>query len=522
MYPRGMIYAFGDCRLDVDAHELRRSGAPTPVEPQVLALLRLLIEHRDRVVTRDELIARVWGGRIVSEAAVSSRIKSARQAIGDDGASQRLIRTLHGTGFRFVGDVQAIGPAAVADAQLEAAAPATGPGTAQPSIAVLPFSVIASGGTPAVMAEALAHDLIVDLSRLRWLFVIARGSSFQFREADIASGRVRQALGVRYCLSGALEAAGGRLRAQVELSDLGDGRVVWSEVYAGELGAVHDVRSRMARSIVTAVELQIPVAEVQRALRDPENLDAWSAYHLGLSQMYRFDREGTDRAAALFEQAIAREPGFARAHAGLSFAHFEKAFLRFSDDRTQAAELARRCAERSLELDPLDPFCNLVMGRTGWLTGDLEGALAWLDRAVELNPNYAQGKYSGAWTRTLLGEAGEGRAQVDAARSLSPLDPLLYGMLGVRALGHLALDEPAEAAAWGERAARAPRAHALIALIAAAGHELAGDRPRALSWAHSALARHPGVSVADFAEAFPFRDGRARARIAGALQRVGI
>jgi tetratricopeptide (TPR) repeat protein len=238
--------------------------------------------------------------------------------------------------------------------------------------------------------------------------------------------------------------------------------------------------------------------------------------------MYRFDREGSERAAVLFEAAIAREPGFARAHAGLSFAHFERAFLRFEGDRGKAAELARGCAERSLELDPLDPFCNLVMGRAGWLSGDLEGALPWLDRAVELNPNYAQGKYSSAWTRTLLGETGEGRALVDAAMSLSPLDPLMYGMLGVRALAHLSLDEAAEAALWGERAARAPRAHALIELIAAVGHELVGDQARARAWAASALARQPGLTGSDFIEAFPFRDGCARERIGGALKRLGV
>jgi len=514
-----MIYAFGDFRLDLDACELSRGGVPVALEPQVLAVLKLLVENRGRVVTRDQILQEVWGGRIVSDAALSSRIKSARQAIGDDGASQRLIRTHHGLGFRFVGEAQAIAPAA---APAGAADEAPRPEPARPSIAVLPFSCGRPDGPGAGVAEALPHDLIVELSRLRWLFVIARGSSFQFRGADVPAGRVRAALGVRYVLTGAVRVEAGRLEAQVELCDAAEGRVLWGDRYAGELGAVHEIRRAIAQAVVTAVELQIPVAEAQRALKSPQNLDAWSAYHLGLTEMYRFDRQGTARAAALFEQALAREPGFARAHAGLSFAHFEAAFLRFADDRAAAVTLARRSAERGLELDPLDPFCNLVMGRAAWLTGELERALPWLDRAVELNPNYAQAKYSSAWTRTLLGEAGEGRALADAAMRLSPLDPLLYGMFGVRALSHLVTGETAEAAAWGERAARAPRAHPLIELIAAVGLALGGDEARARAWAGSARARRPGLSGAEFMEAFPFRDGPARQRIGEALQRLGL
>jgi hypothetical protein len=313
-----------------------------------------------------------------------------------------------------------------------------------------------------------------------------------------------------------------RLTVQVELSNAVDGRALWGESYAGEVGAVHEVRRHIARSVVAAVELQISVAEAQRALRTPEHLDAWAAYHLGLREMYRFDREGVEHAAALFEQAAAREPGFAGAYAGLSFANFERAFMKFTSDPAKAAELARRFADRGLELDPLDPFCNLVAGRVAWLTRGLEDALPWLDRALELDPNYAQAKYSSALTRTLLDAPGGGRDLIDAAMAHSPLDPLLYAMLGVRALSHLSRDEPAEAALWGERAARAPRAHALIELIAAVGHALAGDEARARRWAASAIAREPALNGSTFIAAFPFSNGAARERIGHAFQRIGL
>jgi len=517
-----MIYAFGDYRMDVAARELRRADAAVRLEPQVFDLLHLLIENRDRVVSRDELIERIWGGRSVSDAAVSSRIKSARQAIGDDGARQLLIRTHHGVGFRFVG---AMTPAPSASVIVpmdvrELAVPTLGEAAStRPSIAVLPFQLVGGEGPYSAIADGLPHDLIVELSRLHWLTVIARGSSFQFRGPSVTPDQVGAALGVRYALTGVAEIEGPRLSLTVEVCDTRAATVIWGEAYRCHLEAVHEVRGEIARAVVSALEMYIPLAEARRALAEP-HLDAWAAYHLGVAQMYRFDPEGSRRAAALFEQAIAREPAFARAHAGLSFAHFQGAFQRFAPNRPAAIEQARRSAETALALDPLDPFCNLVLGRTCWLTGDLEGALPWLDRAVDLNPNYAQGKYAGAWTRTLLGEGRTGRELVAAAEALSPLDPLLYGMRGVRAFSHMILDEPEEAALWGERAARTPRAHALIEVVAAIGHGLNGDDGQARKWMASALRRQPVLDRHAFFEAFPFRDAAAHARIERVLRRL--
>ncbi len=515
-----MIHVFAGYELDIGTGELRRGAAVVPIEPQVFALLRLLIENRERLITKDEIVEQVWGGRIVSDAAITSRIKSARQAVGDDGVAQRVIRTVHKRGLRFVAEVRTVNAPAAVAASAEEGSEATQATARRPSIAVLPFSLVGVAGPNQAIADALPHDLIVELSRLRWLFVIARGSSFQFRGAEARADRVGAALNVRYCLSGVVEIEGERIIVTVELCDTGDGGVVWSETYRGGLGAVHEIRAEVVRAVVAALELQIPLNEARRALDAPENLDAWSAYHLGLHQMYRFDRAGNQRAAAFFERAIALEPRFARAYAGLSFTHFETGFLRFADNISEAAALAERYASMGLEQDPLDPFCNLVMGRASWLRGDLEASLPWLNRAVELNPNYAQGKYSLAWTQTLLGRSDQGRSLVDEARELSPLDPLLYAMLGVRALAHMVQDQPAEAALWAERAARSPRAHALIELIAAVAHEANGDADRARVWTRSALARNPRLTAADFLNAFPLRDPAALKRISGSLQRL--
>jgi tetratricopeptide (TPR) repeat protein len=253
-----------------------------------------------------------------------------------------------------------------------------------------------------------------------------------------------------------------------------------------------------------------------------ENLDAWSAYHLGLQHMYRFNRRDNAAATALFQRAVTQDPGFARAHAGLSFVHFQTAFLRHTDDVAGEIVLARRDAERGLELDPLDPFVNFTMGRTYWLEGDLERGLTWLERSTSISPNYAQGIYARGWTEALAGRGLEGRGHVDLAMRLSPLDPLYYGMLGTRAFTHMVLGEDVEAAAWAERAARAPGAHVLIAMIASAAHAMAGDDVRAAAWAADARGRNPALTRADFFRSFPMKTEQTKARISAALARLGF
>jgi TolB-like protein/Tfp pilus assembly protein PilF len=509
-----MIYRMGTFELDTAKVELRKEGAVRPLEPQVFALLALLVEYRERVVSIDELIEKVWNGRVVSDAAVASRIKSARQALGDDGKSQRFIRTVHRQGFRFVAEVTV---SLDADRNWPAESPS------QPSIAVLPFRLIGAPGQYAAIADALPHELIAELSRLRWLLVTARGSSFRLGPSPVDTSEVGRLLGVRYCLSGTVEMAGRKLLVTVELVDTRNGGIVWADCFAGVLDDIHQFRADILARTLAALEIRIPLHEATLArLSVSENLDAWSAYHLGLQHMFRFNRKDNVAATALFEQAIARDPGFARAHAGLSFVHFQTAFLHNTEDLAAEINLARQFAERGLELDPLDPFVNFAMGRTYWLEGDLESGSTWLERATSISPNYAQGIYALAWTETLAGLARDGRGHVDLAMRLSPLDPLYYAMVATRALTHLLQNEDAEAAAWAERAARSPGAHVLIAMVAAAAHAVAGDQARADAWAKHVRERSPTLTREAFFRSFPMQPAASRSRISSALARCGF
>jgi TolB-like protein len=519
-----MLYRFGPFELDTARAELRADSAIRPVEPQVFALLTLLVENRERLVSRDELLDKVWDGRIVSDAALASRIKSARQALGDDGRSQRFIRTIHGQGFRFVADVRIARAIQLNDPpplELHAGQPAT-PST-RPSIAVLPFRLVGDAGPYGAIADALPHELLTELSRLRWLFVTARGSSFRLRAEDADMREIGRVLGVRYCLTGTVDVAGPSLVVTVELVDTHSAGVVWADRFHGSVDDVHAIREDIRSRILTALELQIPMHEANLArLTVTENLDAWSAYHLGLQHMYRFNRTDNAVATALFQQAVAQDPGFARAQAGLSFVHFQTAFMRHTDDLAGESDLARRYAQRGVELDPLDPFVNFAMGRTYWLSGDLEGGLAWLERATTISPNYAQGIYAQAWTETLAGRGLQGRAHVDLSMRLSPLDPLYYAMLGTRAFTHMVVGEDLAAADWAERAARSPGAHVLIAMIAAATQAMIGDDAKAVRWAANVRERNPVLAREDFFRAFPMKSEVTRARVASALSGLGF
>ena len=256
-------------------------------------------------------------------------------------------------------------------------------------------------------------------------------------------------------------------------------------------------------------------------LASPEHMDAWSAYHLGLQRMFRFTAADNAAAAEFFGHAIAKDQGFARAYAGLSFTRFQDAFLDYKD-RATATAAACQAAERAVSLDPIDPFANLAMGRAHWLSGDIEGSLAWLDRSTDLSPNYAQGIYARAWAQALLSRGDGGQRNTDRAMALSPLDPLRYAMLATRALSHLVRDEAALAVPWAERAAREPGAHALIEVIAAACNAAAGDLDHARERIEIARKRQPSLTLDRFFRSFPFCDAEVRNRIGDLLGQSGL
>ncbi len=518
-----MKYHFEEFELDTEKLELSNGSEPVPVEPQVFALIELLVANAERAISKDEINERVWGGRVVSDAAVNSRIRSARQALNDSGKEQRLIKTVREHGFRFVGEVAS--PAAVHTHKV-ARAPVpeqVAPQRSKPAIAVLPLQLLSLDTRYEPLADAIAHEIIAELSRQRWLHVISGASTFKLRGREAEMDDIAQLLGVDYILSGKLALFGDSASISVELTDAATGGLVWAENLERSVEQLIELRIQLATQIANAIEMRIQTQQADISDRiATENLDAWMSYFRGVRHVNRFNAHDNEIAAALFARAIELDEQFALAHAGLSFAHFQNAFVGYLDDVAGSQNQALASAERAFEIDPLDPQANLMVGRAKYLLGQWEQAEPWFDRSGKLNPNSAQAYYNKALVHAVSGDVEDIPELTDRALSLSPIDPLQYAFLAVRAIGQLGGGNYQEAMHWSEQAANAPLAHHLIDVIAAACNYQAGNIQQAEFRRDRALQRNPGFTRSAFYRALPARHDGFVAAVNEAFDGLGI
>jgi DNA-binding SARP family transcriptional activator/Tfp pilus assembly protein PilF len=382
--------------------------------------------------------------------------------------------------------------------RIEVAAPPIERSRRRASVAVMPF---ADRGQTRV-GEGLAEDIIMQLARLRVLFVIGRGSMFALAERGVGAHEAAKLLDVDYLVTGSIRQSGAELTVLVELADARDGRVVWTEALDGSGLAVLD---SIVERIVAAIAEQIETEETHRAvLKPPSSLDAWEAYHRGLWHMYKFTGPDNRSAEQFFARALELDPTFARAHAGRSFTHFQNAFLDLTPDRDRQIALAFEAANHSLGADDHDPAAHWAMGRALWLRGEHTESLAELERSIELSPNFALGHYTLGFVQC---QKGDPRAAIDAtnySRQLSPFDPLQFAMLASRAIAHIRLDQRAEAAEWAVKATARPNAHAHILAIAASSLSLANREAEARRFVARIRERLPAYTIEHFLRAFHF------------------
>jgi DNA-binding SARP family transcriptional activator len=371
------------------------------------------------------------------------------------------------------------------------------------SLAVMPFVDRSSeadrkGGA----ADALAYDVIARLAKLRSMFVIAAGTTFALRDRAIGPEEAGRMLNVDYVVSGSVRRSGKRLIITSELSETRTARVIWSETYDEKYDDALLVLEEIGNRIVAAVAHEIEMVERNRAiLKPPNSLDAWEAHHRGLWHMYRFNKADNERARQFFTQAVELDPTFARAYAGLSFAHFQNAFLGW---KKPGPEIARAfdSAGKSLMVDDRDPAAHWAMGRALWLRGEQDQSVAELERAVDLSPNFATGHYTLAFVHSQSGDPNAAIAFSDHSRQLSPFDPLLFAMFGARALSLARLGRFDEASDWAIKAAARPNAHQHIMAIAALSLSLADRMPEAVEYKKKIRERVPNYGMADFLSAF--------------------
>lgn len=405
---------------------------------------------------------------------------------------------------------------------LGGAAPADAPAAAgehRRALAIMPFR--AQQPAERTVAAGLVQDVITRISKLRCIHVIARGTCFALDERGVRGREAAELLGVDYLASGELTRVGGALRVSVELSDCSRDEAIWAESFEFPADETLLALERIGDSIVGAVTAGIEMAERNRALlKSPQSLDAWESFHRGVWHMFRFTAAHNARAQELFRRSVTLDPTFARAHAGLSFTHFQNAFLLRPEHREDEVARALEAAGESIIADNRDPTAHWALGRALWLKGENGEAAAALDASVELSPNFAMGHYSLAFVNSQSGNPEDAIRSADQSHRLSPFDPLLFGFLGARAMALFRLGDYGQAADAALRAAARPNAHVHIQAIAALCLAGAGRLEEGRRKVADIRAVSPSYGCDDFLVAFRFppADGvafsRAAARIA--------
>jgi TolB-like protein/Tfp pilus assembly protein PilF len=522
-------FCFAEYTLDPDRRELRRGSELIALEPQVFDLLVYLLRNNDRVVSKDDLIASVWGGRIVSESTLTSRINAARKAVGDSGKNQTLIRTIPRKGIRFVGavtsrpnDAEAAHASAPDAVEVADRSGAQLPPPDRPAIAVLPFTNMSGDPEQEYFSDGISEDIITALSKLRWFFVIARNSSFIYKGRAVHMNQVAEELGVRYVVEGSVRKGGDRVRITAQLNDVATGSHLWAERYDRGLADIFAVQDEITEAIVGAIEPRLYAAENIRAQRKaPDSMDAWDLVMRALSYFWRVTRQDNVVAQALLEKAIAIDPGYGQALGVLAASYTFGAHMGWADMAAMTA-IAERAGLAAIRADGEDPWAHLALACVHMYARRFDDSLAEFELALRLNPNFsvAQGFYGLALA--YCGRWEEGSLAARRALRLSPRDPFAAVYYGIDSYAHFVGRDYDEAMRLARQAIRQRGdfvgAHRV--LTAAAG--MAGQTEVATAALQELRRAQPNISLDWIANEMPIKQDAERRHYVEAFRRAGL
>lgn len=524
-----MIHRFGAFELDLERVELRRQGRPVPVEPQVFALIALLVEAAPRLVTREEIVAQVWEGRIVSDAALSSRIKSARKALDDDGVAQRAIRTVHGQGFRFVAEPVVPEPGqAAARPEADAGDALRREVLARPVLAVLPFALEGGGPEEAYFVDGLTEEVIVELASWRWFPVLSRASAFDPRHAGLPAAERARALGARYALVGSLRRGPAGARLSVELLDTATATQLWSGRFDCATPELPGLQETIAAEVLRQIAPELTSAETRRVMRKlPEDLDAWDLTLKGLWHFHRGSPEEAETALGLLESATRADPGFALPWSLIALTRFEAALRGWTGGAKGAIKDAFRemhaAAARATALDPSGWMGHALMAAGElWTNYAFPRARFHANRALELNPSASLAYHFSGCIHGFAGDLRSAVAQQETIHRLDPAYPhrdVVEADLGLWRLLEGDLDRARRH--LGDSLAHNPRnVRAKQRQIALAG--LAGDATLARTALDDLAALSGLPDEAYWRASYPFQDPAHEARFRQGLAAAGL
>ncbi len=524
-----MQFVFPDHTLDTNLRELRRGPEVVALEPQVFDLLTYLVQNHDRVVSKDDLIAAIWEGRIVSESTLTSRINAARKAVGDSGRDQKLIRTFTRKGFRFVGEVCA----QQSGAQVLDLAGQSAEGTNRPSrpvlspldrpaIAVFPFTNMSGEPEQEYFSEGISEDLITALSKLRWFHVIARNSSFIYKGKAVHMKQVAEELGVGYVVEGSVRKDGDRVRITAKLNDVATGSHVWAERYDRSLADVFAVQDEITQAVVAAIEPQLIAAESFRAQRKaPDSMDAWELVMRALSHYWRVTRQDNVVAQGLLQKAIAIDPNYGRALGVLAASHIFSAHMGWADMAT-AVTTAEHAALAAIRADSEDPWAHYALASTYLFTRRFDDSLAEFELALQLNPSFAPALGYYGVALAYCGRWEEGDLAARRALRLSPRDPFAAIYCGVAAYAQFVGHNYSEAIRLSREGLRQRSdfvgAHRVLTAAAA----MAGMDALAKDALQELRRAQPNISLAWVANEMPFQRDVDREHYLDGFRRAGL
>ena len=530
-----MRYRFDRFELDTHQYSLRGKEGAIHVEPLVFDLLCFFVERVGQVLTREIIIEHVWDGRFVSDATVSSCIKSARRALGDSGERQTYIRTIRGRGFQFIASIEStpISVATVSERAQSAANDAEIPSanasprlplppTERPAIAVLPLVNMSGDPEQEYFSDGITEDIITALSKLRWFSVIARNSSFIYKGQSIHMKQIAEELEVDYVIEGSVRKGGDRVRITAQLNCVSTGGHIWAERYDRELADVFAVQDEITEAIVAAIEPQLYAAENFRGRRKPpDSLDAWDLVMRGLSHYWRVTRQDNIVAQALLEKAIAIDPNYGQALGVLATSHTFCAHMGWSD-MTTVGPIAERAALTAILADSEDPWAHQALGHVYLHERRFDDSLAEFELALRLNPNFslAQGYYGLALS--YCGRWQEGDVAARRALKISPRDPFSAIYCGSVAYAQFVgrnYDEAMRLSREGIRQ-RSDFVGAHRVLTAAAG--MAGETEIATSALDALRRAQPNISLAWIANQMPIRHDTDRDHYLEGFRRAGL
>lgn len=434
-----MIFRFGTHELDVNRFELRKNGHAIAVEPQVFSIIQLLIENRDRMVTKSELVDAIWNGRVVSESAISSRVRSARLALDDDGLSQNIIQTVHGKGLRFVAKVEeGQGEAPPASAETNTpkspqpdpvSQPDAQSSEARPSIAVLPFENLGPNREDEFFAAGLTEDVITNLSRFRDLFVYSRSTTTALSGEGLSVRDIHQRLGTDFVLEGSVRKSADTVRVTFKLVDaVSDGNILVERLEdACTLENIFDIQEKIALRIAGRI------ANRRQLLSDPKHLDAnrkratnWGTYHC-ITQYYEYmiTRDLALHAAVRdgLEVALANDPRSSDGSAALAVVLLDEYRFGYNLRRDYPVlDEAYKHAKRAISIDIENAFAHQALAMVQFHRREFADFLASSERSIKLNPGKADALAAFGCCYYLAGQFEKALPLLDQAMELNPLE----------------------------------------------------------------------------------------------------